>query len=223
MSRQRQRPRDVHYVCLLKRFTIPGSEIPQANRAGVLPLSWLTDGAATRRLVDDCRWMNNSNPPNVQVFWTCILKAYCVPEGSTGTRRGPLRCTLTSALPQMWMNGLRWLWLVALVAKCISSYTFNFLLLVITGSSLRSARSNTSRNMSTCTYGTRGPSWKPLRSKKKRSIQPSGACLTHVLVWRCCSFAHSAPSKTTLVETSATNSSPLNYQQKAPGCHASRT
>lgn len=214
MSRQRQRPRDVDYVCLLKRFTIPGSGIPQPNGVSVLPLSWLTDGAATRRLVDDCRWMNNSNPPNVQVSWTCMLKAYGVPEGSTGTQRGPLRCTLTGALPQMWTNRLRRLWLVALVAKYVSSYTFNFLLLVRNRVQLEERPIQHIQKYGHLHIRYTRPFLETFEEYKKAfhsalmSVFDSRPCVSMLLICTLCT------AQTTSVETSATNSSSSQLSAK---------
>lgn len=144
MSRQRGRPCEVNYVCLLKRIR----EFRNLSAWGNKPVSlmfldvcrqnpsrcsasFLNDQhTATKELVEDCRWMNNSPCPKGS--WTCIRQSLTcgLPKGSRVTRSGPLWCSLTCTPPQTWMNRLQQLWLFGLVAKYIPSHTFNFLLLV---------------------------------------------------------------------------------------------
>lgn len=94
----------------------------------------------------------------------------------------------------MGTNGLQQLGLVALVAKYISSYTFNFLLLVTKWVQLEESLLQHVQKCEHLHIWRARPFLEPLRSKQ--------ACLTHFLVHLCCSF-HSALPKTMFVEPSA--------------------
>lgn len=94
----------------------------------------------------------------------------------------------------MGTNGLQRLRLVALVAKYISSYTFNFLLLVTKRVQLEESLLQHVQKCEHSHIWRARPFLEPVRSKKAR--------LTHFLVHRRCSF-HSAPPKPMFVEPSA--------------------